>query len=100
MAHALQPLIDAHFKRAKADDTFEPIQACAFDALMEMADLAGDTSPDAESSSTPKRTPAKYLRAHPPRLTALARGTVEGEERCEIAGLGPIPVDVARALLR
>src|SRR6185437_11283762 len=46
-----QPLIDAHFKRAKRDDTFEPVQACAFDALMEMADLAGDTRPDAEHSN-------------------------------------------------
>ena len=29
----------------------------------------------------------------------MRRGTVEGDERCEIAGLGPIPVERARELL-
>jgi hypothetical protein len=92
-----QPLIDAHFKRAKRDDTLEPIQACAFDALMEMADLAGDTSPDAEHSS--KRPSPRHLALLRIDYDALARGAVEGGERCEIAGLGPIPVGVARELL-
>src|SRR2546430_16916238 len=31
--------------------------------------------------------------------SALTRGWVEGDEVCEIAGLGPIPVRVARELL-
>jgi hypothetical protein len=30
---------------------------------------------------------------------ALQRGRVEGEELCEIAGIGPVPVSVARTLL-
>ena len=30
---------------------------------------------------------------------ALVRGAVDGEETCEIAGLGPIPVRIARTLL-
>ena len=30
---------------------------------------------------------------------ALVRGAVEGEERCEIGGIGPVPVRVARELL-
>ncbi len=32
-------------------------------------------------------------------VEALRRGSVEGDEICEIAGLGPIPVSVARELL-
>jgi hypothetical protein len=32
-------------------------------------------------------------------LEALRRGSVVGDELCEIAGLGPVPVDVARDLL-
>src|SRR5712671_2447335 len=32
-------------------------------------------------------------------IEALQRGTVEGDEICEIAGLGPIPATVARDLL-
>ena len=31
--------------------------------------------------------------------TALRRGSVEGDEVCEIVGLGPVPVSVARELL-
>ena len=30
---------------------------------------------------------------------ALVRGAIDGEETCEIAGLGPIPVRIARELL-
>jgi hypothetical protein len=32
-------------------------------------------------------------------LEALVRGHTQGEETCEIAGVGPVPVDAARALL-
>jgi hypothetical protein len=30
---------------------------------------------------------------------ALTRGTVEGEETCEIVGVGPVPIRIARELL-
>ena len=46
-----QPLIDAHFKQAKTDDRVEPIEACPFDALIEMADRASDTNPDADDEA-------------------------------------------------
>jgi hypothetical protein len=98
-----QPLIDAQFKQAKAEERDEPLAAYAFDALLEMADRAGDTSPDAEtpepSETKPKRTPAKYLGLIRVDQPALTRGAVEGDETCEIAGLGPIPVSTARELL-
>ena len=46
-----------------------------------------------------KRTPAKYLGIIRLDYEALVRGVAEGDEMCEIRGLGPIPVSVARALL-
>src|SRR4051812_2049888 len=93
-----QPLIDAHFKAAKKEERIEPIEACAFDALMEMGELAGGTSPDAESSK-PRRSPATYRALLRIDYETLVRGAAEGDERCEIAGLGPIPVARARELL-
>jgi hypothetical protein len=32
-------------------------------------------------------------------VEALARGAIEGEETCEIVGIGPVPVRIARELL-
>ena len=46
-----------------------------------------------------KATPAGYLAIIRLDYTALRRGSVEGDEVCEIVGLGPIPVSVARELL-
>jgi hypothetical protein len=97
----MQPLIDAEFKLAKAEGRDEPIGAYAFDALMKLAQLADGSAvpePDAPPSE-PKRTPAKYLALVRVDHEALVRGAVEGDETCEIAGLGPIPVGIARALL-
>jgi hypothetical protein len=94
-----EPLIDAQFKKAKAEEREEPFAAYAFDALMEMANLAGGTSPDAHSSKKPKRTPAKHLALIRVDHEALVRGSAESDETCEIAGLGPIPVHVARTIL-
>ena len=62
---AYQPLIDAQFKKAKAEG----------------------------GSAKRKSTPAKYLGLIRVDQEALRRGGVEGDERCEIAGLGPIPVE-------
>jgi hypothetical protein len=94
-----EPLIDAEFKKAKSEEREEPISAYAFDALMAMADLAGGTSPDAETSGKPKRTPAKHLALIRVDHEALVRGCAEGDETCEIAGLGPIPVRIGRDIL-
>src|SRR6202030_797862 len=46
-----------------------------------------------------KRTPPKDLGLIRVDYESLVRGAVEGEETCEIAGVGPIPVRIARALL-
>ena len=46
-----------------------------------------------------RRVPPGYLGLLRLDLEALWRGHVAGEELCEIAGLGPVPVSVARRLL-
>jgi hypothetical protein len=118
-----QPLIDDEFKRARAEGREEPLAAYAFDALMKLASLADDAAepavgesataelgipgptqpepggPEPVKTSKPKRTPAKYLALIRVDHEALVRGAAEGDETCEIAGLGPIPVGIARALL-
>jgi hypothetical protein len=89
--HALAPLIEARFKQARAAGEHEPTEAYAFDALV---DLARGAHTAAGATSNPKHT--IVLRAD---WDALIRGWVEGEETCEIAGLGPVPVSVVRRLL-
>jgi hypothetical protein len=51
----------------------------------------------APSPRRPRRV--RYLGIIRVDLTALRRGSVGGDEVCEIAGLGPVPVAVARELL-
>ena len=74
---AWQPLIDGQFKLARAEDRDEPHDAYAFDALIELAELAGTAGPDRPGDATraaeageaeAKHTPAKYLAIDPPRL--------------------------------
>jgi hypothetical protein len=87
---ALEPLIDDMFETARKRDEHEPREAYAFDALVALAD----------------RDPAQQRR-HKPRYlgllrvdhAALVRGRVDGDERCEITGIGPVPVTTARELL-
>jgi hypothetical protein len=46
-----------------------------------------------------RRSDPRYLALLRVDLTALHRGRVTGDELCEIAGVGPVPVTVARDLL-
>jgi hypothetical protein len=92
----LEEITDEYFKQAYAEGRDEPRTAYAFDALVEMARRA------AGEGAGEKQRPAKI-----PQLlglvrvdhAALVRGAVEGDEVCEIAGLGPIPISRARELL-
>jgi len=52
--------------------------------------------PAADSTKKPSPRFMGLIRAD---IESLRRGTVEGDEICEIAGLGPIPATVARELL-
>jgi len=106
---AHRPIVDELFNAARAEGRREPYEAYAFDAFIELARrAANDTSatdeapvePDAEPApAKAKATPAGYLGIIRIDHAALRRGWVEGDEVCEIVGLGPIPVSVGRDLL-
>jgi hypothetical protein len=85
---ALQPLMDQVFGQARTAGHRESPDAYGFDALVGLA----------ERPATGQANP-KYLGLVRVDVEALTRGEVDGEERCEITGLGPVPVRVARTLL-
>jgi hypothetical protein len=87
----LEPIIDGLYARARVEGRREAREAYAFDALMSLARR--------EPGEKKRRTNARYLALVRVDAAALARGAVAGDEVCEIAGLGPIPVSVARELL-
>jgi hypothetical protein len=93
----LDPVVEEHFKAARAEDRKESRDAYAFDAFIELAERAGSSS-EAPAAKAKKPAP-RFMGLIRADLEALQRGTVEGDEICEIAGLGPIPATVARELL-
>jgi hypothetical protein len=94
------PIVDEMFKAARAEGREEPREAYAFDALIEMARRAsGAGDGDCEASTSRKKASPRFMALLRIDHASLRRGTVEGDEICEIAGLGPIPVSVARDLL-
>ncbi|HKA83854.1 MAG TPA: DUF222 domain-containing protein [Acidimicrobiales bacterium] len=108
----LNPIIDELFQAARSAGRRETREAYAFDALIELARRSGregaapgprgapDTSRAEGSGSQPARasnpTHLALLRID---LEALVRGRVKGDEVCEVAGVGPVPVSTARDLL-
>jgi hypothetical protein len=101
---AHRPIVDELFKRARAEGRHEPYEAYAFDAFIELARRAAPGAATGAPDTAPTKTkatatPARYLAVIRVDHEALRRGAVEGDEVCEIAGLGPIPVAVARGLL-
>jgi hypothetical protein len=94
---AFDPIVDEMFNAARAEDRAETRDAYAFDALIELARRAADAG-TSDAAPAKKPSPRFYglIRAD---LEALVRGSVEDDEVCEIAGLGPIPVATARELL-
>ena len=85
---ALDGLTDHRFHQAYAEGGREPRQAYGFDALVA---LAGPTSRG--------RAGLRYRALIRVDLEALTRGGVAGDEVCEVTGVGPIPVPVARHVL-
>jgi hypothetical protein len=90
---ALEPILDQLFQQGRVSGRREAREVYAFDALLALADR-DDTVPG--KRRTPK--PRYLALLHVP-LEALTRGAVAGEESCEIVGVGPVPVRVARELL-
>lgn len=89
---AAQPFVDAAFRRARDEGRNETSEAYAADGLVDMARAAtGSTNDAAPSSSTEMVVVVN--------LESLLAGDVEpGCETCQIAGVGPVAVSVARDL--
>jgi hypothetical protein len=91
------PIVEEMFEKAKAEGRTETRQNLAFDALLEMARRAHAPAADDDGPKSPP--PARFLGLLRADIEALQRGWVEGDEVCEIAGMGPIPVWRGRELL-
>jgi hypothetical protein len=80
---------DQIFRQRRRDGHREPVDAYRFDALEELVTSGGRGVP------MPRGADAKIIVRvdH----AALLRGRVQGDEVCEIAGVGPIAVSVVRS---
>lgn len=102
MLEALDPIIDQLIEKHRKSGQRESRAAYAYDALMLLIDQTagapqyGGEGDDDGKSATPKVRHRAIIRAD---YEALRRGHVEGEEVCEIVGLGPIPIRTALGLL-
>jgi len=103
---ALRPIADKLFAAARTTGHHESPDAYAFDALVGLADQSTTTATATATATTDEPTNdarrtkrARYRAIIRLDLEALLRGSIEGDETCEIAGLGPIPISIARSLL-
>ncbi|MFN2625996.1 MAG: DUF222 domain-containing protein, partial [Mycobacteriales bacterium] len=73
----------------------------AGDLTTATADSTGDLTPATagRTGGKPKQIPERFLALLRIDVSALQRGSVADGECCEIAGVGPVPVGVARELL-
>ncbi len=92
---ALEPFAEVAFRTARADGGHEPAEAYRFDALL---GLARANNGGARGQPTTKRGPNALLHLHAD-VSGLRRGRLDAGERCEIPGVGPVPLADARALL-
>lgn len=100
IAAELQRLTDEIFRQRGKAGTVECRDAYQFDALVEMARRSSGTSSAAAAGPGAARQPRpQHLALLRLDVAALWRGHVQGDELCEITGVGPIPVPVARRLL-
>jgi hypothetical protein len=111
---AAQPFIDVAIDEARRSGDHEPSEAYAADGLVAMAAAAARGASDGGGTeAAPRARGGRGRRRLRDRrelialvdLSALQRGDTTAGETCEIAGVGPVPVDVARrvfgeALLR
>ena len=86
----LAPIIDEVFATNRREGHREPAEAYAFDALVELATRV------TAGGERPSRRNLALIRCD---LSALQRGRAEGDELCEVTGLGPISVRQAVELL-
>jgi hypothetical protein len=88
---ALEPYEREFFRAARDAGRREHPEAFAFDALVAMAEGSSSATDGAKS----RRESTVVVRVD---HAAFVRGRTEPGEVCEIAGVGPIPVSVARRL--
>jgi hypothetical protein len=104
----LERLVNDEFTKARQEGRREEREAYAFDAFIGVFrdyDHRPD-EPDTDANEQPAKSNKKNKHRCPSYLSilridyeALLRGYVEGDELCEIAGLGPVPISTARGLL-
>ena len=87
----LRAAVDHEFHRARRDGLRESLEAYTFDAFKQLM-----TEPGTDPGKQPTLRNLMLLRVD---VEALTRGAVAGDETCEIAGLGPIPISAARNLM-
>jgi len=87
-------------RRPDAQEPTAPGDASVAGDPASAGDGGGDGGGEGEVLPAPVWKPGPLAQVHClVDLTALLRGAVEGEERCEIAGIGPVPVHAMRALV-
>src|SRR5438128_1838311 len=89
---ALEPFEAEAFRAARAEGRRESFDAYRADALVALARAGRDGT--AGGASGPRNT-VHVVIDH----AALVRGRAEAGERCEVAGVGRVPVPVVRSLL-
>ncbi len=90
VSSVLEPLRKQMFSAARRDAKRDSYEAYSADALVEMARLAAG----ADTGGSSIRPSVNVVVDH----QALVRGHVEPGERCEIPGVGPVPVSVVKAM--
>ena len=91
----LAPFTEAAFQQARKDDRHEPLEAYAADGFVAMVRAAAEGGDEKVVRSQARNTKVVVVVD----IEALRRGHTEGDETCEIQGVGPVPVDAARRLL-
>jgi hypothetical protein len=92
---ALGPFERQRFTEGRTAGDRDNHDAYRFDALLRMADCAGTAG-----ASAPKRSKTTDVTRVRVDLAALLRGATKAGEVCEIPGVGPVDVSVARDVLR
>ena len=80
----------------------EPLEAYRLDAFLELLSGSGLGDPGGPLDTGGSSSPSKGTRAQAIVVidaAALRRGTTEGDELCEIEGIGPVSVEAATELL-
>ena len=93
----LRPLVDRAFADARNDGRFERTEAYTADVVRDLLLGASEKDPASGRRSQAVRPEKKVVALID--VEALNRGRVEGDETCEIAGVGPVAVSAVRRLL-